>query len=401
MIGAAIFPQKGWLAALVAAGFVANSLAADWQPSPGRRPAPTSPAKQSARIPAGKAVVSSTPASKEELKATPEIEETEELSPIELTAGEEPEIFEAALPAVPGADDETSAETSVSEDKAPAALDPKGNSVPLEDASPVPLFQHLWGESSLDWVFRDGADGLGSFSMKNASSRELDFFDDPSKFTGDFRYGLHFLSGPDQPDMPPRLYDLYWNVRWLQHLGDGWGFDANFDLGLFTDFEDSVREGWRFPGRALGFWKLNGEEGPSPITLTAGIEYFDMDNIGVLPAGGVILQPDEDTRLELYFPRPQAKFRIQDDEKDEVWWYVRGDLIGSAWAMERTTGNADVANLLERRVSVGLETKSKEAEGHTSFIELGYLFHRELEYRSGVGSRDLGDTLTFRFGSRY
>lgn len=401
MIGAAIFRRKGLLAAFVAASFVANSSAADRQLSSGRGNTSARSVKQSPRIPSGKAVVSSTPASREERKAPAEIEATEELDPIELTAGEQSEIFEAALPAVPGVDDETPAESSASEGKSPATIDPKGNSVPLEDDAVAPLFQHLWGESSMDWVFRDGADGLGSFSMKNASSRELDFFDDPSKFTGDFRYGLHFLSGPDQPDMPPRLYDLYWNLRWLQHLGDGWGFDANFDLGLFTDFEDSVREGWRFPGRALGFWKLSGEEGPSPITFTAGIEYFDMDNIGVLPAGGVILQPDEDTRLELYFPRPQVKFRILDDEKDEVWWYVRGDLIGSAWAMERTTGNADVANLLERRVSIGLETKSKEEEGHTSFIELGYLFHRELEYRSGVGSRDLGDTLTFRFGSRY
>lgn len=387
----ATFKLQCVLSLLVATNCAVSSRAAEWRPTARRSSAVTVVSAQRSE-PSGSNEGKVVP------KPLPVFEVDASDDPIDETESDSKEL-EDSVPEAAQIDAATAPETD--ESSGLSALDSKGDSVPLEEKPSVNLMQHLWGEDSFDWVFRGGGDRLGFFSMKSASSRELDFFDEPSNFSIDFRHGFHFLSGPEQPDMPPRLYDLYWNVRWLKQLGSGVGFDANFDLGLFTDFEDSVRKGWRFPGRALAFWNLSGEDGPSEVSLTAGIEYFDMDTINVLPAGGVIWQPDEETRFELYFPRPQVKLRLHDDEKSDCWLYLRGDLIGSAWAIERTTGNADVANLLERRVSLGFETRSKEKEGGTSFIEIGYLFHRELEYHSGVGNQDLGNTMTFRLGSRY
>ncbi len=296
----------------------------------------------------------------------------------------------------------SSSRSSSNNENSGSASKPSGESVPLEDSSKGSPrnVRHRWEDASMDWTFRSGANGLGIFSMKSMSTRDLDF-NDPSNLDIEFEYSLHFTSGPLNSDLPARLYDLYFNVHWLQQLGDGVGVDANFDLGLFTDFEDSVREGWRYPGRALAFWNLDGEEQEDTVTLLAGIEFFDTDAARVIPAGGIIIQPDEDHRLELYFPRPQIKWRVSEDEDSDCWFYVRGDFQSTAWAIERSAGNADVASLSEKRVAIGFETRSLLKDGETSFVELGYVFDRELRYRSGLGNIDPNSSMMFRFGSRF
>lgn len=286
--------------------------------------------------------------------------------------------------------------------KAADASKPSGDPIDIEgeEQGSLSFIRHRWEEGSFDWVFRSGGNGLGMFSMRSAATRDLDF-NDPSNFDIEFEFSLHFLSGPLKADMPARLYDLYFNVHWLQQLGDGFGVDANFDLGLFTDFEDSVREGWRYPGRALAFWNLNGEEQEDVLTLLGGIEFFDTDRARVVPAGGLVLQPSDNFRLELYFPRPAVKWRVSHDESSDSWFYVRGDFQSSAWAIERSTGNADVATLSEKRFAIGMETRSLKKKGETSFMEIGYVFDRELRYRSTVGDIDPSSSMMFRFGSRY
>lgn len=298
--------------------------------------------------------------------------------------------------AVPNSNESTS--KSSNEQPSGKAVDIDGKKV----LSPSQV-QHRWEEGSFDWVFRNGENGLGMFSLQSTSSRELSF-DDPSKFDINFEYSIHFLSGPLKSDLPPRLFDLYFNVHWLQQLGDGIGVDANFDLGLYTDFEDSVRKGWRYPGRALAFWNLDGNDGTdevSELTLLGGIEFFDTARLRAIPAGGLIWQPDETVRYELYFPRPQVKWRLSHDEESDQWLYLRGELMASAWAIERSNGDRDVVSLSEKRIALGLETRSWETDGETSFMEIGYVFDRHLEYGSGRGNAEPSSAMMFRLGGRY
>ena len=196
--------------------------------------------------------------------------------------------------------------------------------------------------------------------------------------------------------MPPRLFDFFYNVHLIQPLGPSLAVDANFDLGLYTDFEDSVRDGWRFPGRAVLY-----SEHDENTQFVVGMEYLDTDIVQLLPAGGVILTPDDHTRLELYFPKPSARFLIDDAQEEQRWLYLSGEYQTRAWAVERTAGNADVASLNEYKVSLGVETLAKVEGTNSTFSEISWLFNRELHYRSGVGSYEPDDTLMFRFGSRF
>tara|TARA_R110002072_G_scaffold295170_1_gene465921 strand:+ start:40503 stop:41759 length:1257 start_codon:yes stop_codon:yes gene_type:complete len=260
-----------------------------------------------------------------------------------------------------------------------------------------------WNMSSMDWVLRNGSDGIGFFSLTgDAPAWEFDLNSDKEGLEVDFGSGIHFVDGPGHAgsDLPPRLFDIFWNTRFKAETDYGFGIDANFKMGLFTDFEDSVREGWRFPGRVLAYadlWNSSNEVG----RFVAGFEYLDLEQTEILPAGGVIFEPNPDTRIDLYFPRPQIRFRVDQEESGDQWLYFRGEYHGSAWAIERDSGNADVVSLTEYRASIGLESIPSDKEESSSFLEVGFLFNRDLEYRSGIGNFQPGDTIVIRLGSRY
>jgi len=260
-----------------------------------------------------------------------------------------------------------------------------------------------WNESSMDWVLRNGSGGIGFFSVVGDSpSWEFDPDSRKEGLETDFGTSIHFVDGPGRSgsDLPPRLFDIFWNTRFKAETDYGFGIDANFKMGLFTDFEDSVREGWRFPGRVLAYgdiWRSSSEIG----RVVAGFEYLDLEQTELLPAGGIIFEPNPDTKIDLYFPRPQIRLRVDHDESEDQWLYFRGEYHGSAWAVERTAGNADLVSLTEYRATIGLETIPSDKEESSSFIEVGFLFNRDLEYRSGVGNFQPDDTVVIRLGSRY
>lgn len=314
-----------------------------------------------------------------------------------------------ALPSFDDTPDPESSESSDSASGAPADDPQESAESPEEELLEIPVpdepedqgLPNLWNESSMDWVLPDGSNGIGFFSLTaDTPSWEFDLSSEEKDLNVDFGAAIHFVSGPSRSDLPPRLYDIFWNASFRSEIADGIGVDVNFKLGLFTDFEDSVRKGWRFPGRALGYADIETHRGTIG-RVVAGIEYLDLEQTEILPAGGMILEPDEDTRLDLYFPRPQVRFRIDQADSEDRWLYFRGEYHTSAWAIERATGNGDVVAFTEFRATVGLETVPNSTDGSSSFFEFGYIFNRDLEYRSSLGNFQPDDTVVFRMGGRY
>ena len=260
--------------------------------------------------------------------------------------------------------------------------------IPIEDDEPF-SFQLRMENSSMTWIF-GGNNQIGMFSFENKNALELG---GPEKFEPSFEYGIHFLDGPTRTDLPPRLFDFHVGVRWMEWIDSNWGVDLFVAPGIYSDFEDSSREGWRITGRGLVYYNLT----PSAL-LAMGVEYLDRDNVKLLPAGGLILTPGNETRLELYFPRPRISRRVGTDADTEQWLYLSGEYGGGSWAIERVTGLKDVVTSSDLRLMLGVETKTADRD---SFIEFGYIFDRKLEYRSGIGNFRPSETLMIRIGDRY
>jgi len=211
-------------------------------------------------------------------------------------------------------------------------------------------------------------------------------------------YGVHFLDGPETPDVPPRLHDAAVKLEHFRPLNDDWLVTLDVTLGQFADdvsFDSA--EAFRITGGGAGVWRPNDR-----WKWVLGATYVDRANTRILPIAGFIYTPNDDAEYRLVFPAPKVSWRLPWTDVpglDERWFYLAGEFGGGAWAVERTDGSADRLDITDWRVYLGLERRI--VGGFSRRIELGYVFSRTLEYESDGRQIDLDDTLMLRAGITY
>lgn len=236
-------------------------------------------------------------------------------------------------------------------------------------------------QSQTTWM---ADDDFGMFSIQSFPTLELD---EDSALT--FGYGFHFLEGPIEPDVRPRLFDFEMAYHSRGKFSSSLMLDFKFGVGAFSDFEGSARKGVRFPGHAVFY----GTHTPH-FASVLGVEVLDRDDISLLPVFGWVVQPSSNVIWELIFPRPKLRMRVNSNQA----FYVSGELGGGTWAIERSASIRDNMTYRDLRVLCGLMTFGEESE---SVLELGVAFDRELEYRTGVTSPPLGTAFLLRCHKHY
>jgi hypothetical protein len=291
-------------------------------------------------------------------------------------------------------------------EEAPELINPPGvdgpvtfDSVPLDDTplsgelltedalvamEPFAPFGYRVRRSQTSWL-PGGGDQFGMFSIESLPSLAQE--ETWGLVTG---MGFHFLSGPVRTDMPPRLFDFQIGGQARNSLTEELRYDVRFVVGAFSDFEGSAREGIRFPGHAVGYYRW------LPwCEFVFGVDYLDRDDVRILPVAGLILTPRDDLRLELVFPTPRIDWRISPTSS----LYLAGEFGGGTWAIERVPDADDVATYRDLKLLFGISTR--DSDGSVGGLEIGYVFGRELSYRSGVGDYSLGDAILIRSTTRY
>lgn len=235
-------------------------------------------------------------------------------------------------------------------------------------------------------------DKFGMFSLTGESAVEWDDWGGLAFLSG---YGYHFLNGPVQTDLPSKVFDFTWGLHWSGEITEDWSASLTGRVGIFADFEDSVRDGWRFPADAVVFHDWN-----ETVRGVGGVKYLDRENLPALPVLGVILRPDDRVRIEAILPEPRIAWRVFADEDSENWLSVAGEIGGGEWAIERAnTDLADIVTYNDYSAILGFHHYNIGQSEHA--FELGYTFARELEYRSGVGDFDPEDTFFLRWSGHY
>jgi hypothetical protein len=230
-----------------------------------------------------------------------------------------------------------------------------------------------------------GGDNFGMFSLESYPLLP------PDKTWGVVSgVGIHWLGGPVRTDLPPRLLDFQIGLQRREWTSETFGYDVTARIGAFSDFEGSARQGIRYPGHAVGYYRWT-----PACDFVFGIEYLDRDDINLLPVAGLILTPRDDLRLELVFPRPRVEVRIS--PKSSI--YLAGELGGGTWDIERPAQADDVVTYRDLRLLFGFS--SCEEDGGESGFEIGYVFDRDLTYRSGNGDFAPGSTILIRLTERY
>jgi hypothetical protein len=202
----------------------------------------------------------------------------------------------------------------------------------------------------------------------------------------------HFLSGPRNVDLPPRLHDFILGYQHRGTFNDQFSFDCGASVGVYSDFRGSAREGIRFPAHAVGIIHASHR-----TDFVFGVDYLDRKDYKILPVIGISCHDLNWTslRYDLVFPRPRIDYTINDGTRI----YLAGQLGGGTWDFEFPNGTGGVMNYRDFRVLLGRE--KRYLDGSRQAIEFGYVFGRELTLQDVPGEFDFRNAILIRMLSRY
>lgn len=248
------------------------------------------------------------------------------------------------------------------------------------------------------WLAPGGSNGMGvnDLALQSIFALPCPKPDSPLVITPGF--DVQFLQGPQNADLPPRLYDSYVDFRWLSQVTPTLGLDLAITPGVFSDFDQQSGKAFRMQGHGAAAWTWN-----ETTKIVVGGAYLDRPDVEFIPIGGVIWTPSSDLKFDLIFPHPKISRRVYwggntgDDVQD--WVYVAGEFNGDAWAIRRSDGLDDQVVISDYRLVFGMERKV--LNGLSSRFEVGYVFGRRIKYRSDTPDVHPSDTVMLRGGLTY
>ncbi len=268
-----------------------------------------------------------------------------------------------------------------------------------------PPFQRLFQDTGAryTWLAGDSGEELGLNEIEITSSLVFQNFarsDHGLRVSPGFIFD--FTSGPSPPpatvtaDVPAQLYSAYLDSSWDPRFGQRFGADLDFRIGVYSDFKTATTDTIRLTGTGVGLMQIN-----PTMTLKLGATYLDRVDLKLLPAFGVLWEPDARSRWDLFFPSPKISKYFTTMGNADLWWYVGGEYGGSSWSIERTDhpekGRSDRLDINDIRVFGGVDWHGLNLRH--GFLELGYGFERELvSYLVPAENLSLDETVMIRAG---
>ncbi|MEM8913727.1 MAG: hypothetical protein AAGC97_18355 [Planctomycetota bacterium] len=225
-------------------------------------------------------------------------------------------------------------------------------------------------------------------------------------------FSLYLFDGPRSDvasgqfqDLPANAYGGFIDFGWQSDPNRIVGGELGVRVGAFTDFDTFNDDSIRIQGKGLLSFRLT-----PTTTLKGGIYYLDRHSISMLPAGGLLCQPNPFTRFDIFFPEPKFARYWRTIGTQDVWWYVAGEFGGDSWTItraNRSDGNSareERVDLNQIDVMFGWEWGRSDlirAGQRTAFFEFGYVFDRELDYDQSPDDLSLDDAFLFRAGLGY
>jgi hypothetical protein len=186
---------------------------------------------------------------------------------------------------------------------------------------------------------------------------------------------LHLWDGPQgiAGDLPPNAYSAFVDAFWASDPNRPIGAEIGVAVGAFTDFETFNKHSVRVIGEGFGVLRLT-----PTLTFKLGVWYLNRNDLKLLPAGGLVWQPNPQTKFDILFPNPKYTQYLTTIGNSDVWWYVAGEYGGGAWTIERADGTSDRIDINDIRVKVGIDWINQR--NWRGFVEAGYVFNRRVVY---------------------
>lgn len=178
------------------------------------------------------------------------------------------------------------------------------------------------------------------------------------------------------------FYRLSAGLDWQYQVSERLNWTFNLTPALATDFNNVSGDMLRIRASALA----QIQDDPN-LQWLFGVILTGREDIPILPAAGAVMWLDEETRLDLFFPRPRISKLIYHDPVREQWLYAGGELGGGTWAAQLPRGRKDAVSYRAYRLVFGVEfvpagtrRPANQISGHSAYIETGLSFGRRIEF---------------------
>lgn len=221
------------------------------------------------------------------------------------------------------------------------------------------------------WLAPGGSQGFGTFDLDYNRTWYLQAGLDRPPVAITPGFGMHFWSGPRDLDLPSRVYDVYLDVSWRPIDRDNGGIAIGVTPGFYGDFQHLDGNAFQLTGWGLANYRI----GPH-WNFAGGVAVVRQLKSKLLPIGGVIWTPNEDTRFELLFPRPRIARRLWRQDSREAWCYLAGQFGGGAWSVADTPTENVLVSYSDLRLILGVEVL--HVQRYDLMLEVGYVFSRDI-----------------------
>lgn len=186
---------------------------------------------------------------------------------------------------------------------------------------------------------------------------------------------LHLWDGPSHmpADLPANAYSAFVDFFWASDPNRPLGVELGVAVGAFTDFNTFDTHSIRVIGEGFGVVRLT-----PTLTAKLGVWYLNRNDLKLLPAGGLVWQPNAQTKFDILFPNPKYSQYWTTLGTTELWWYAAGEYGGGAWTIQRTDGTSDRVDLNDIRVKFGVDWINQRS--WRGYFEIGYAFNRDVVY---------------------
>lgn len=238
--------------------------------------------------------------------------------------------------------------------------------------------------------------GSGHMSVQeyNGALRYTSMLGPDWVFSNTAEGGARIWDGPSKPDLPGSVFRFGWDFLLHSPQYGRWSGQLDFNPSINTDFQATLgSEAFNFDANATLFYQVSNQ-----LMLVLGVQYWDrVDNI-IIPNAGVVWNPTDTLELRLLFPKSRISYFIGNHGPAAHWIYATGEYHTEAYQVSMPGSSHDQVQITDWRVAVGLRS---DHVWYDKYIEVGYVFGRQVQFLNTIPNFNLGDGVMARIGVRF
>lgn len=264
---------------------------------------------------------------------------------------------------------------------------------------PEPFRMGWQNQLELEWIPETGTDSGAAGNIEQYGVDYEGSFTGPLlpgwvvTWTNQFRH--RGWDGPaSNPGLPGRGFRFGWDLALETSLPGPVSWQFGVTPSINSDLDASLgSEAWQIDGRIIMLAQLN-----QYWSLMLGAAYWDRVSDRVIPHVGLLYR-DDFWDVKLTFPEAEVALFLGNEAQWSKWMYVRGEYHVEAFQVSTGGGGRDEVELEDIRLLLGFRMK---APTYTWFLEGGWVFDREVDYRAAA-NRDFSPATGFigRMGWKY